>query len=356
MASASLPPGTPVRPVRDSGTPVADQGRNGYYAALSLIVVTIGITALFTQTARFGDYDTYTLYIDSLVHFPSWDWLKLEPLSNAYLWLCYWLTLDVIGANELAHTILLVSFPLLLWVSFRPATTPWPALLAVFGLFGPLLTFVTLRATPAYLLTTWAVYEASARRRRVFILIAVAVGFHFSSVMAIPPLLALYFRDRLPKWMQFERPGLVLLLTIVIGGIVFAAADTLAGAALTYINNIPILSKYVAYSATANENLETSINHYIFLGISAAMLLMFLITVKGEASRLKIYMLASFFVYLALFLAASPVAAFRQTPFWILPLIGTFPWRRFIPPGPVSFLFLLACEAMFILQINGVYT
>lgn len=332
---------------------IRDKGSASYYIALALIIISIVITALLTKTERFGDYDTYTMYIDSLVHFPSFDWLKLEPLSNIYLWFCYWLTLNVIGANNIAHTILLAAFPLLLFISFSPTRTPWPAILAIFGLFGPLLVFVTLRATPAYLLATWAVYEASARRPKAFVLIALALGFHFSSIMAIPPLIILYFRDKLPAWAHFERPGIMLLLGFVI---VAAAANFLAETALTYISAIPFLSKYVAYSATANENIETSVNHYIFLGISTGMLLAFLFLARGEASRLKIYVISSFLIYIALFIAASPVAAFRQTPFWILPLIGTFPWQRYVTSGPVAFLFVLACEAMFVLQINGVYT
>lgn len=333
-----------------------DEGITAYYGSIVLIIASITITALFTKTPRFADYDTYTLYIDSLVHFPSWDWLKLEPLSNIYLWLCYWLTFDVIATNNLAHTILLVSVPLLLWVTFRPATTPWPALLAVFGLFGPLLTFVTLRATPAYLLATWAVYEAGARRRRAFLLIALAFGFHFSTVMVIPPLLLLFFRDRLPAWTHFERPVIVLVVGFGTIVVVFTAANALAGAALSYISAIPFLSKYVAYSAEANERLETSLNHYIFLGISAAMLILFLFTARDAARRLNLYMLSSFLIYLALFLAASPVAAFRQTPFWIIPLIGALPWQRFVPRGALALLFVVTCEAMFFVQINGVYT
>lgn len=326
-----------------------------YYAALCLIAVTIVVTAVFTKTSRFADYDTYTFYIDNLVHFPSWDWLKLEPLSNIYLWICYWLSLDVLSTNDLAHTILLISFPLLLWVSFRPAATPWPALLAILGLFGPLLAFVTLRATPAYLIATWAVYEASAQRRRAFLLIVFALGFHFSAIMAIPPLLMLYFRDRLPKWARFERPGMLLLLGATTIAAVFTFANTLAGAALSYLENIPFLSKYVVYSASYNEKLQTSLNHYIFLGISSTFLIAYLLMAKEEARRLNIYIVSSYLVYVGLFLAASPVAAFRQTPFWILPMIGTFPWHRLAIKGPVALLFLLACEAMFIVQVDSVY-
>lgn len=346
-------------PVLRGGQPEATvlaPGGVSYIGALFLISATILTTALFTETARFADYDTYTYYIDGLVHFPSWDWLKLEPLSNFYLLACYWLTLDVIATNNLAHDLLLVSFPILLWASFRPTTTPWPALLAVFALFGPLLTFVTLRATPAYLLATWAVFDASVQRRRAFPLIVLAIGFHFSAVMVVPPLLILFFREKLPNWLRFERPGMLLLIGTLTVAAVFLVASAVAGAAVDFINNIPFLAKYVVYSSTANENLDTSLNHYIFLGIATFMLLIFLFSARGEMVRLNVYLLSSYLVYLALFLAASPVAAFRQTPFWILPLIGTLPWARLLKPGFASFVFVLACEATFLAQINGVYT
>ena len=325
------------------------------YWAVYVAVALIGLViSLFAEPSRFADFDTYVYYLDGLVHFPPPSWMYFEVSSNLYLLAAHWLTRSVLSAVVLAHYVLGIVFLLALPVIYPPRRVPWPALLFTLAVMGPLLAFVTLRATPAYFLVAVAVRCAVDRRLVTWVYLAVAASFHISALLAALPLALLYFDRNLPALLRSDRSRLhYLLLTfaIIIGGVLL---PQLSGSLISLIKSIPVLSKYDVYTVD-NESAVTQIGHYIFLAF-AIMLTVVVLALQREAERkLGTFVLSSFALYVLMFFSASPVAAFRQTPFWMITMIAALPWDRLGVRRATVPLFVLACAALMVFQFSQVY-
>jgi len=127
-------------------------------------------------------------------------------------------------------------------------------------------------------------------------------------------------------------------------------------AMISLIQNTPYLSKYIAYTdEVLPVDHVTSISHYVFMVFVVIFSGAFLISSSGDVDKIRIYIMSSILVYLFTFIALSPVAAFRQAPFFLIPMISLFPWKKFGINGPISFIFILACAGMFVFQFDQVY-
>lgn len=328
-------------------------GKTQYFIVYTaIVIVTIGIN-IFAQPARFADLDTYVYYLDGLVHFPSKSWMYFEVFSNLYLLISYWFTQSVLSAIIFAHYILNIIFLVLLLTAFPPRRSSWPALLLMFAILGPLLTFVTMRATPAYFLIAIGVRYAIDRRASAWVFLGAAAMFHISSLLAALPMALLYFENNLPRIMRSDRSRKFYLFATVgilaLGAIIPQASS----GATALIQSIPVISKYDAY--TAEVLTQTSIGHYLFLGFLAGFVMAFMAVSDAISSRLKIYIIASFGLYVIMFFSASPVAAFRQAPFWLMPMIAILPWEKLGLNKLTVPLFIGACVGLFVFQFQQVY-
>lgn len=328
-------------------------GKVSYRVTVMFIAMTISGINIFTDPSRFADFDTYVYYLDSLVHFPSQNTIYFEFFSNIYLLLSHWLTRSVLSGIILAHYVLGGIFIFALVRTFPPQWSTWPALLFLFATFGPLLAFVTLRATPAYFLVAAAVRYAIERRRRAWVLMFAASLFHISALLALAPLAMVYFERNLPWVLRSDLPRKFYLVVVVIILGLAAILPQLPSVVTDVIQSIPVIAKYSVYVDVAPT--ETQIGHYVFLVFSSFLTLVFFITQEGKARRMNVYILTSFLLYLTMFFSASPVAAFRQAPFWIMPMIAVLPWQRLGVKAVVAPLFVVACGGLFYFQFQQLY-
>lgn len=143
---------------------------------------------------------------------------------------------------------------------------------------------------------------------------------------------------------------LFITLTIV----AFAAIlPELSSSVTSVVKSIPVISKYDVY--TDSITTETRIGHYIFLVFVSILTVIFLMARDELSGRLSVYVMASFALYVVMFFSASPVAAFRQTPFWIMPMIALLPWERVGLTKATAPIFVIACAVLFVFQFGQVY-
>lgn len=325
-----------------------------YWATYSGIVMAIIGFGLFTNPTRYADFDTYVYYLDALVHFPPDSWMYFEVFSNIYLLSAYWITQSVLSAVVLAHYGLAVIFIVLMAVAFPPRRSSWPVLLLMFAILGPLLAFVTMRATPAYFLVAIAVHFAIDRRPAAWILLLAASLFHISSLLALLPMTLLYFERNLPRLMRSDRSRRYYLGVIAAIVLIAVLLPELSNSLTGLVQAIPVISKYDAYTTIVSG--QTQIGHYLFLAFVSVLTVAFLAVRDRASNRLNVYVLTSFALYVVMFFSASPVAAFRQTPFWIMPMIAVLPLEKLGVNRVVAPIFILACAGLFVFEFQLTYS
>ena len=156
----------------------------------------------------------------------------------------------------------------------------------MFSILGPLLAFVTMRATPAYFLVAIAVRYAIDRRISAWLFLLLAALFHISALLAAVPMGLLYFERNLPSILQSNRSRkfyLFITLTVVAFGAILPA---ISSSVTSVVQSIPVISKYDGY--TDSLSTETRIGHYIFLAFVSIMTVIFLIARDELAGRLNV--------------------------------------------------------------------
>lgn len=338
----------------NSKTAVAGQ-RNSllfwiWYGSISFI--TFGVT-IFTDPTRYADLDTYVYYLDSLVHFPSTSSVLFELFSNIYLISSYWLTNSVLSAVILAHYCLSIVFVAFLATVFPSSRSSWTVLPFTFAILGPLLAFVTMRATPAYFLVAIGVRYAMNRRPSAWLFLIAASLFHISSLLAALPIAILYFEPYLPKILRANKSRGFYILSIAIMFATAGILPQLSGSFTNLIQSIPLVSKYDVYTDISSS--PTQIGHYIFMAFVTILTMLYLVIKGDESKRLSVFVLVSFAIYILLFFSSSPVAAFRQAPFWLMAMIATIPWEKFKIRNSTAVVFVIGCAGLFIFQFNQIY-
>lgn len=337
---------------KDLSKPAEAEARFSYWMWYGIIAIVITAISTFSEPTRYADLDAYIYYLDSLVHFPPDSWMYFEVFSNIYLLMAYWLTRSVLSAIILAHYILALIFLVLLPKTFPPRRSSWTSLFFMFAMLGPLLAFVTMRATPAYFLIAIGVRQAAERKPNAWLFLLAASLFHISSLLAAVPMLLLYFEGNLPNFMRTDKSRrfyvFAILAIISVGGILPQVSAELTN----IIRSIPVVSKYDVY--TDSDSTGRQIGHYIFL-VFVGMLTFIFMLLRGESAKINIYVVSSFAIYVVLFFSSSPVAAFRQAPFWLMPMIATLPWDRLGLNRATTPIFVLVCCSLFAFQFYQIY-
>ncbi|WP_417794691.1 EpsG family protein [Terasakiella pusilla] len=325
-----------------------------YWLAYTIIAATVLVVNLTTDALRYADMDTYIYYLNSLVYFPPDSLMYFEVFSNIYLLASYWFMQSDVYGVVLAHYVLGFIFVLGLRFVIPPGKASWAALLFTFALVGPLLAFVTIRATPAYFLVAVATQLAMNRRWTSWVILSAAAMFHISALLAAIPMAILYFDHVLPEPLRdggSRKISVSIILAIAVFG---AVIPTLSVNITDLIQSIPVISKYSAYAISGSS--ETKIEHLIFFGFVASLTVLFMIAQTTQSKKLTSYVIASFVIYAVIFFSTSPVAAYRQAPFWLISLIAVLPWARVGVKGPTVYVFVMICAGMFAFQFQGVYS
>lgn len=332
------------------------RGNAPYWITLFCIGLCVLVIDFNTNPRDYADSDTYLIYLSQLVHFPQANWYYFEAFSNFYLLFIYWFVDSVDRAIVIAHYLLGVMFLGFMVFAAPPRYTSWQSLLFMSALLGSLLSFVTLRATPSYFLLVISVHYAMDRNPRAWILFVAAAMFHASAFLAFPPLALLYFRDALPNRLRADRPVRLFVVALAFFIVIAALSLQISNGVMSLFESIPILSKYVVYSVQETSDKQaTSLNHYIFFAFLAIFLLFFFVFSNEKNRRMNEYLLTSFLIYVTLFSGVSPVAAVRQAPFWLMPMIPLYPWKQIGMSTITIPLFVVFCAGLFYFQFSQVY-
>ena len=325
-----------------------------------IAVVVATIHALIAKN-QFSDYDAYLYYLDQLTFFRTPEWFAFEPLAKMALMGLYSITRNTERAIDAAHYLISAVYLLGMLFVFPPREANWRGLLASFALFGPQLAFVTVRATPAYFIACIAVLQAIRGQPRAFAFILLAIMFHISATLALVPILALFAQSRFPALRWLQRPANVLkaliglaLTLAIFGGFIFEAVYAL-------FNAVPFLGKYLVFTVGFSDaggvgNLvqQFAIGHFVLLAFITVLVLAFVLVGDAYTQRVSIFVITSYVLYVFTFLGFSPIAAFRQTPFWMIPAFSIFPWHRVGLRGAGNVLFLGGTLCVFAFQFSRV--
>jgi len=330
------------------------------YPTAMFIAACVVVVNLLYAPMRFADYDQYLVLTDGLYYFANRKWLDLEIGSNLLFLGLRILTGNTIRAVNLAHYLLGAAY---IYFTFRLAhrgDVKWRGLMITFVLYGSLLAFVTIRATPAYMLVTLGVLDVIRGRKRGIVLTLAASLFHVSAVLALPPILLGYLQTRWKALYWIERSTRAVAAAAVLLIVLFAGLRTLFASALaSVVSLVPFLNKYDVYTAGLDPNNAaqgggSSIVHLIYAVVMSAFMLTFVLMPDERCRKMRLYVIASYVIFLLLEFA--PVTAFRQSQFWAIPAMLVFPWHRFIPSGFRAAAFAGACAVMFAVLVRGIIT
>ena len=334
--------------------------RFGRFAVFAFIFLSVIAVRFAIPSAIVADYDAYVQLADYLSFRPRNEWISFEPLSSLLLVTLRQFTGSGYKAVAIAHIMLSVAYVAFVYkaVSIRDVT--WQGILLSFGLYGSALAFVLLRGTPAYLLIVFALIDAVNGRRRSALFALAAIGFHISALLAVPALLAAYLQNRSPIVARFFGGRAVVFLG---AGLVLALSVASIPAFLEYTNIVirtfsQFIGKYATYFETAND-LEkgrlvgaASNNHFYYTIVVSALVLFYLTCFEPKAIALRAYVVSSYVIFVVLSL--SPVVAFRQSIFWVLPLVILFPWDKYAFRGFGTFFIILASLGGFYFGVGSI--
>lgn len=316
------------------------------------MMITVFVIRLITNPYYFADFDSYIILTDRLSVTPVADWITYEPFSSLVLFILRLLAGNSYDAVVAAYWYVSIIFLIGLFFIVRQQGIIWQGAVITLGLYGPLLAFVTVRATPAYLLICLAAIKATEGKLISLAIALLATGFHISAVLAIPPLLVALAQRRFGL---VDRMFKSRRTTIAVALITFIALGFFYEQMLEFLNNIvtlfdTFLGKYFTYIKSDSEKdvsklTEDNSFHQIYLIIVTLFVAMHLFQNDAKSVQFRGYILISYMIFA--FLGFSPVASFRQSFFWVMPLILFFPWQNFSFNGLGSIVLLFVSCLMF---------
>lgn len=333
----------------------------GYVGVAYFIAISSVAFYYFAKQEYIADYDSYLSIIDRTYYFYDFSQIYYEPASTVILYLSRIIAGSSVEAVMLARvfTTFVLIFSIYYFGKYRKV--PTTALVATVALFGPLLAFVTIRATPAYMLIALAAIDANHGRRRSIIWAVLAVQFHISAILAVPPIVLNLIQNRTKIFNFLERSVKGIIISLVLVGILFIVfGSALSDALVQSVGQVGFLIKYVAYvgvldstnAPAAVANSDSRLYHQLYLAFTTLFFGILLISKSLNCIRFRTYLISSFAIYI--FMQFSPVTAFRYSLYWVIPGLFLFPWYQYVRGEFLRMLALIVCLGIFVLQINSV--
>lgn len=328
--------------------------------ALTSCLTAILIVRVLYSPNQFADYNVYAVIVDNIYYGMGRTFYDVEPANTViFLWARI-IAGDTLLAVDLLHYAMTIGYCISIIFLARTYRSEWLGIVFAVAVFAPLLAFVTVRATPAYVALGFAVVLAYRGHWGTLALIALASLFHSSAAIGALPVLVLFLQRRfgLFRWLNRSTP------TFLIGGGLLAFISILfqqqfSDAMLFIISAIGISDKYLVYvsamqTSTAAGSAIDPISMYdrAYSAIVAVITLAALLQKNQRSVELRGYVLASFIIFVGL--TFSPVAAFRQSLYWLLPVMLAFPWRQSGFRGGVVIAVPLVAIVIFLFQLEGV--
>jgi len=320
-------------------------------AVAFLCALTVGLLVVVPGSA-FADFFSYEAIVEELRIGRLSDILTFEPFSRLILYVCGALNNNPSNAAAIDYYIngfifLCTFVPLTL----RYART-WRNVLLLGAVYSPLLAFVAYRATPAYLLAALAYFIRKTHPGRSLGICLLAVGFHVSAALALLPLLlttgsglSKVFSGSRSRWMDAWIVFTGVVLYLVLGGMV----DVLPQVSGFLLGNSE-LAKFATYAVGAGE--VQSIMHRVYF-VMVLCTVIFLLATRRDTDTADVrYVTFSFAIYCVM--SISPVVAFRQSLFWMIPLALILPLERYVNTTVLSFAYGVLCCVMYAGDFYGV--
>ena len=319
----------------------------------------IGLVHVLYSGDNFADHYSYLFYVDRLYFVEGFDSLLLEPFSKGMLLVLRLLTGNTDSAVNGAHYVISAIYLIGTLAIFPPREANWRGMLVAFAIFGPQLAFVTLRATGAYFFVAAGTLWVLRNQVKGLWLGGVAVLFHVSAALAVPPIAVLLMARRSRRLAWLQRPAMLIRIILLFFVLLAFGGSSIIAAAKTLFQAVPYLSKYISFLQEDGAGRTAGLSqfagaHFVFLAALSAFVIAFLAIPDRRTRAASVFVLVSYGIYLFIFFGFSPIAAFRQTPFWMLPAVAIFPWQRIGWRGLATPVFCGAMAGIFVFQFSRV--
>lgn len=305
------------------------------------------VLRLIIDPQNFADYDVYHSIVSNLIG---------SSLDSPYEWLSYkaFQTIGDIFVEPTAATYCVyllnsIIFSIIMICVARHENINIGGILIAFAIFSPLMYFVTLRATPAYLLILCSILFLDKGNKKLSIAsLSVAILFHISALIPAFVILILMIK---PVWTDKKLKYITFLIYIVsiIQIIKFIFNYNLIPTWISEeINALEYLEKYSSY-VDISQNF--SISHYVYLSF----VLVLFFTLRRWRAHIPVIMYSYAHLMMLIYsvMMISPVTAYRLSLFFLFPLLLVYPWNQILVRiRGVVYYFLL--PLIFIFSFNGV--
>jgi hypothetical protein len=308
-----------------------------------------------------ADYDAYAYFTD--VYWSGFDnsWIISEPLGWGTLLALRALTGSTNGAIIIAHWLLGLFTCVAIFAAAFRYKLKWQGVMLSIAMFGPLLSMVTIRATPAYLLCIAAALVVSHQRALGLGLVAIAILFHNTAILALGPIIIIILQQGFPKISApFQNKINIVLGASIAGVVFFFFRQEMFGFFQNIISSAPaFMQKYIVYftyggaEAAINANREkVSIFHILFIIGATLIFVLYIMLSDAEQILYRVFAVSSFAIFIML--STNPVISYRQSIFWVVPVLLTFPWAKLKPSGLVAISIIAFSLVVFPLNVSGV--
>ena len=339
----------------------AVKGNISYALLVNFLLFVSIIFYNLVSPEKISDYDSYLITIDRVYYFFDWNNIYFEPASTLLLYAARALSSSTENSVTLARCF--TTAFLLFFIAFFAAKRNVSSitLIAVLAIYGPLLAYVTIRATPAYLLIALAALDSNVGRKRCFFWVVLAMQFHVSVALAIPIIIINFIQNRTSIFGFIERStkGILIFITVAAFGLFFAG-DSLDQLLYRAVSQIDFLLKYITYvepltgdaTTTAEVASESAVYHQIYLGFCTLAFFAFLFSKNEQCVRFRSCVILGYIIFI--FMQFSPVTAFRYSIFWMVPGLLLFPWDKYIRNSIMTFVAAIGGCVIFLFQLSSI--
>lgn len=315
-------------PDRDSTKWISELGS---VLVIALFIV-IGASCLHVLN-EFPDSGNYIDMAETLKTETVWDSGPFEFFSRLIIWLAVAILGDADSAITATHYLNIgIGYLGFCYLSLRFARD-WRGVAVALALYAPLLCFVTLRATPSYLLVTYAVLVRNESNKKAWAAILIAISFHAATLLVLMPMVL--SRRKSSQREGKKRASRKSNITIVLASAVIYIATFELSQRLSNLETFLLgqenggISKLAWYATSAADFQTTShVAYYVVCWVLALVMLRRL--PETESRDLGKYIAWSFGIFTIL--SISPVVAYRQSIYWMMPGLIALP-RKSLPEG-----------------------
>lgn len=333
----------------------------GYIFLIYFFCIISIVFYYFSKPENIPDYYAYLQIIDSIYYFYDASQIYYEPASTLLLYTSRLITGETIAAVTASRYFITLIFVIFLYYlgKYRNANTF--SLVLILSVFGPLIGFVTIRATPAYILVTLAGLDAMEGRRRALIWCILAIQFHVSAMLAVPAVIFTLIQNR-TNYISFIEKSLngVIIFFALIGSVFIYFGRGISNVLLQAVSQVGFLGKYISYVGVLDQNSASNASigggassvHQIYLIAVSLFFIFFIFQKNMHCVKFRSYTIVSFAIFL--FMQFSPVTAFRFSIYWIVPALLFIPWNSHLKWPIIRLGAIMLCLGVFIFQLNQI--